>query len=36
VHLASRILDTVTDRLLVYIQSDIVHIRHGGASVVVL
>src|SRR5271168_2708171 len=27
-HLASRILDTVTDRLLVYIQSDIVHIRH--------
>jgi hypothetical protein len=34
-HLASRILDTVTDRLLVYIQSDIVHLRHGGASVVV-
>ena len=33
---ATHVLHAVADRLLVYVQSDIVHSRHRGASVVVL
>src|SRR5258708_37266481 len=35
-HSATHVLHAVADRLLVYVQSDIVHTRHRGASVVVL
>jgi hypothetical protein len=35
-HSATHVLHAVADRLLVYVQSNIVHIHHRGASVVVL